>query len=256
MARKKSNPPPQPDKDLSISDKIYIEKYYLSKSPRLMAAYLEKDVNIVTKYITDNLMSAQILNSDNYKQSPALRALPEWYSLVKSFTPDEMIIFEQTFIEYQAQFSDDILATEREQVLQAIKLKIYIQQLEIRRANSTRDIERIQRELDDEYDKSTTDRDMDKINILIDQVNSIKSGINASSKEYMDYLKAHKDIYDKLKATRAQRIDEISNANTNFLGMIRELEKKTNREKQATYMEIGAKALRSKINSFITITYF
>lgn len=247
MARKKPQPA-QPDNDLSIVNRQYIEKYYLEKSPRIIAAYLEKDVAVITAYIDKNLMSARILNSDNYRQSAQLRALPEWYVFNKAFTPDEMIIFEQTYLEYQEQFSDDILATEREQVLQSIKLKLLMQRNEISQANSGRDIERIQRDLDDEYDKSPGDRDIDKINILIDQVNGIKSAINASRKDYMDLLKAHRDIYDKLKATRAQRIDEISNANTNFIGMIKELEKKTNREKQATYMELGKQALHKKLN--------
>ena len=100
------------------------------------------------------------------------------------------------------------------------------------------DTEKLQVEVDREYQLPEEDRDSAKLTNLETQLSFARNSIANYTNEYTKLLGEQQKISKDLKATREQRIKRIEDGKSSWVGLIRMLEDEELREKQGREMEI------------------
>jgi len=113
--------------------------------------------------------------------------------------------------------------------------------------------EKLQRQVDKEYEKTEIDRDIPKLANLETQLSFARNSIANYTNEYTKLLNEQQKISKDLKATREQRIKRIEDGKSSWVGLIRMLEDEEVREKEGREMEILSMATdkyREKLESY------
>lgn len=98
--------------------------------------------------------------------------------------------------------------------------------------------ERLQKKVDEEYNKPEDQRDIPKLANLETQLSFARNSIASYTNEYTKLLNEQQKISKDLKATREQRIKRIEDGKSSWVGLIRMLEDELVREKEGKEMEI------------------
>ena len=98
--------------------------------------------------------------------------------------------------------------------------------------------EKLQRQVDREYEKSEDQRDIPKLTNLETQLSFARNSIANYTNEYTKLLNEQQKISKDLKATREQRIKRVEDGKSSWVGLIRMLEDEDIREKQGREMQI------------------
>jgi chromosome segregation ATPase len=233
------------DDVLSEKDKRYIKKYFRSKTSQQMSQYLEKAPSLISEYV-DTLKKESDVQDKSDIVYPILQSLTEWKFLRQQYTPAELELFEQLYAEMREQFKDDILATERKQVFQAIELEIFMHRIKIERKRLLVDMDNLQQDIDDENDRSPEVRDHNRIESLQTRMEGWRNALGNSDKKYNEYLDRHSKILDKLKGTRDQRLKTIESSKVTFVGLIKMLQDREFRENEAKQIELMKQAMEKE----------
>ena len=102
--------------------------------------------------------------------------------------------------------------------------------------------ERLQRQVDAEYNLSEDQRDIARLANLETLLNFARNSIASYTNEYTKLLSEQQKIGKDLKATREQRIKRIEDGKSSWVGLIRMLEDELIREKEGKEMSILALA--------------
>ena len=105
------------------------------------------------------------------------------------------------------------------------------------------DTEKLQSEVDREYQLDEELRDGPKLANLETQLSFARNSIANYTNEYTKLFNEQQKISKDLKATREQRIKRIEDGKSSWIGLIRMLEDEELREKQGREMEIMAMAV-------------
>jgi uncharacterized protein Smg (DUF494 family) len=98
--------------------------------------------------------------------------------------------------------------------------------------------EKLQKQVDKEYEKEESARDIPKLANLETQLSFARNSIANYTNEYTKLLNEQQKISKDLKATREQRIKRIEDGKSSWVGLIRMLEDEEVREKEGREMEI------------------
>jgi hypothetical protein len=98
--------------------------------------------------------------------------------------------------------------------------------------------EKLQRQVDAEYEKKESERDLNRLANLETQLSFARNSIANYTNEYTKLLSEQQKISKDLKATREQRIKRIEDGKSSWVALIRMLEDEELREKQGREMEI------------------
>ena len=98
--------------------------------------------------------------------------------------------------------------------------------------------EKLQRQVDVEYEKKEVDRDLNRLANLETQLSFARNSIANYTNEYTKLLAEQQKISKDLKATREQRIKRVEDGKSSWVGLIRMLEDEELREQQGKEMEI------------------
>ena len=98
--------------------------------------------------------------------------------------------------------------------------------------------EKLQKQVDNEYEKLESDRDIARLMNLETQLSFARNSIANYTNEYTKLLNEQQKISKDLKATREQRIKRIEDGKSSWVGLIRMLEDEDLREKEGREMEI------------------
>jgi hypothetical protein len=250
--------------ELSMSDKVFIE----DNKDSLSIAEMSKTLNVTQKciktYLNDVLREPQNPEEETATlPAPSdniLHSNPKWQLLKQEFTPDELTLFEYSYKELFNQFQGDVLPTEDRQIFQAIELEIFMHRNKKNRKRSADEIKRLEIEIEEERQKfqdsitGTADPEdvgsKDKIDFLRAQLGSYLAASTSSSKEYTELLTKHKDIIDKLKGTRDQRIKQFNDKNLNIMEKLKSLEDEETRFNERIEMEIMRKASQQFVKTY------
>tara|TARA_Y100000385_G_scaffold74092_1_gene74832 strand:- start:320 stop:751 length:432 start_codon:yes stop_codon:yes gene_type:complete len=115
--------------------------------------------------------------------------------------------------------------------------------------------EKLQRQVDSEYELKEADRDLNKLANLETQLSFARNSIANYTNEYTKLLAEQQKISKDLKATREQRIKRIEDGKSSWVGLIRMLEDEELREKQGKEMEIlnmASKSFKEKLSDLHT----
>lgn len=180
-----------------------------------------------------------------------LRARPEWNHICDEFSDNEIIFFENDYVSLRQQFKQ-IVHTEFKQVRQLITLDILMHRHMTDRKRSQEEIDRLERLLRREYDKSEVLQDVALIAQLETNLQANRAASSQKTKEYKDLQEKHQGILKDLKATRDQLVKNIDQRGK-FLQILKMLTdndaKKLINEEVALYNE-GADKEYKRLSGF------
>jgi hypothetical protein len=226
---------------LSLEEEQFITDNFGIMSLEDIAEALNRNLAPIQRYSSENKL---VVSSEDKNEQEILRqklhAKTFWSEVVRQFDEDsgELKYFEETWIGLIKQFREDVLAAEELQLKQFITIDILINRSMKERKRHIAETEKLQRQVDKEYEKSETDRDIPRLANLETQLSFARNSIANYTNEYTKLLNEQQKISKDLKATREQRIKRIEDGKSSWVGLIRMLEDEDVREKEGREMEI------------------
>jgi hypothetical protein len=226
---------------LSLDEEKFITDNIKALSVEAIADQLNRNVAPIKRYIIENrlLEDDTIVNDEKYLKDK-LHSKTFWSEIVKQFDNDsgELEYFENIWINLIRQFREDVLPAEELQIKQFITIDILINRSMKERKRHIAETERLQRQVDAEYEKAEDQRDIPKLANLETQLSFARNSIANYTNEYTKLLGEQQKISKDLKATREQRIKRIEDGKSSWVGLIRMLEDEEIREREGREMEI------------------
>jgi hypothetical protein len=239
--------PPRKRGQLGLEEEKFIRDNIGLLSIEQIADQLNRTVKPVERYISEAKIGLK--TPDEQENDKTLRqklhAKTFWTEIERQFDKDtgELDYFEDTWIGLVKQFREDVLPAEELQIKQFITIDILINRSMKERKRHISDTEKLQAEVDREYQLDEELRDGPKLANLETQLSFARNSIANYTNEYTKLLNEQQKISKDLKATREQRIKRIEDGKSSWIGLIRMLEDEEIREKQGREMEIMAMAV-------------
>jgi len=212
-----------------------------------IAEQLNRTVKPVERYISESKIGIKTLDEQENDKTlrQKLHSKTFWPEITRQFDKEtgELDYFEDTWIGLVKQFREDVLPAEELQIKQFITIDILINRSMKERKRHIADTEKLQFEVDREYQLDEDQRDGPKLANLETQLSFARNSIANYTNEYTKLLNEQQKISKDLKATREQRIKRIEDGKSSWIGLIRMLEDEEIREKQGREMEIMAMAV-------------
>lgn len=228
---------------LSLDEEKFIEDSINTLSIQEIANYLNRTIQPIKRYIEEQrlLIPSEEKNDNEYLRQK-LHSKTFWTEIERQFdeTTGELLYFEDTWIGLIKQFREDVLPAEELQIKQFITIDILINRSMKERKRHIAETEKLQKLVDQEYEKPEAERDIPKLANLETQLNFSRNSIASYTNEYTKLLNEQQKISKDLKATREQRIKRIEDGKSSWVGLIRMLEDEEIREKEGREMEILA----------------
>ena len=230
---------------LSLEEELFIKDHVSSSSPEIIAASLNRNVSPITRYIVEAKL---LVDESEKKQDEILKqklySKTFWNEIKRQFDEDsgELDYFENTWVNLIKQFREDVLPAEELQLKQFITIDILINRSMKERKRHISETEKLQKEVDKEYDKPEDSRDTPRLINLETQLSFARNSISSYTNEYTKLLGEQQKISKDLKATREQRIKRIEDGKSSWVGLIRMLEDEILREREGREIEIIAVA--------------
>jgi hypothetical protein len=242
-----SKKPPRKRGQLGLEEEKFIRDNIGLLSIEQIADQLNRTVKPVERYISEAKIGLKTLDEQENDKTlrQKLHAKTFWTEIERQFDKDtgELDYFEDTWIGLVKQFREDVLPAEELQIKQFITIDILINRSMKERKRHIADTEKLQTEVDREYQLDEELRDGPKLANLETQLSFARNSIANYTNEYTKLLNEQQKISKDLKATREQRIKRIEDGKSSWIGLIRMLEDEEIREKQGREMEIMAMAV-------------
>ncbi len=221
---------------LSNLEKHNIEIWTGVKDDNEMARLLQRGVEQVIQYKKQFLINAPKLTVQRNEAEELrneLHTSNSWISIQKQFTSEELLFFENDYVEYRKQFKD-MTATELKQMYALITVDIMIQRHNMDRIKQQNDIERLERELRKLYNQKDGSgflqpEEEQFLMHLETQLAGARAGAVSRTKEFKDLLDKSQSIMKDLKGTRDQRIKSIEDRGK-FIQILQRLEMEEQRK--------------------------
>ena len=226
---------------LSLTEEKYIKENANNASIEEIAEALNRNITPIQKFIEkNNLLQSKEDQTDIKILKIKLRSKSFWAEVCKQFDKDsgELDYFENTWVNLIKQFREDVLPAEELQIKQFITIDILINRSMKERKRHISETEKLQKQVDFEYELPESDRDTAKLTNLETQLSFARNSIASYTNEYTKLLSEQQKISKDLKATREQRIKRIEDGKSSWTGLIRMLEDEDIREKEGRQLEI------------------
>jgi uncharacterized protein Smg (DUF494 family) len=254
-----TNSPKGPKKrgQLSLDEEKFIRDHISSLTIEQIAQQLNRSPAPIERYSLENDLLINQDSSDNKYLKHKLHQKSFWTEIERQFDKDsgELEYFENVWINLMKQFREDVLPAEELQIKQFITIDILINRSMKERKRHIVETEKLQKQVDKEYEKAEDQRDIPKLANMETQLSFARNSIANYTNEYTKLLNEQQKISKDLKATREQRIKRIEDGKSSWTGLIRMLEDEEIREKEGREMEILAMATdkhKSKLEEYHT----
>jgi len=210
---------------LSKDEKDKIASLEISKTVEEIAALLKRSPVQVKSYLDEYIANAPTViaqRSEIEELRHELHSQIDWVRFSTEFTPEELIFFENDYINYRVMLKD-ITQAERKDLYRLITLDIFMHRHNVDRMKAQGDIDRLERLIRREYDLPESQQNLERIQALEIQLGAARSATNQKTKEYKDLLDKAQDISKSLKMSRDQRIKNLEDRGK-FIGLLKELE--------------------------------
>ena len=240
---------------LSLDEEKYIRDNYKTLTVQEISDNLNRTIEPIKRYISENQLAFIDADGNNEILKHKLHMKTFWQEILRQFDAEsgELQYFEDTWVGLIKQFREDVLPAEELQIKQFITIDILINRSMKERKRHISETEKLQREVDKEYNKPEADRDIPKCANLEAQLSFARNSIANYTNEYTKLLNEQQKISKDLKATREQRIKRIEDGKSSWTGLIRMLEDEEIREKEGRTMEILSMAtnnIKEKLSSY------
>lgn len=206
---------------LGKEEQQYIADNVKHMSYIAIARYLDRSSDAVKNYIETKLGMQTQLTSEANPNIPSksnLRDRQFWKGLEQQFTSSELDCFEEEWDNIQAQFKNDVLATEESQIIDVIKLSILMH----RNLRNQKDALTTADELSESLKDSDEGPDFNK-SFVIEQIAIQRAAQSSLTREYKDLQDQKNKLLSALKGTRADRIKKIDSARESFIAWMDEI---------------------------------
>ena len=226
---------------LGLDEEKFIREKVNTLSSTEIAQHLNRNEAPIRRFIDEErlLEDDDIINDEAYLKRK-LHSKTFWGEIKKQFDNEtgELLYFENTWTNLLRQFREDVLPAEELQIKQFITIDILINRSMKERKRHIAETEKLQKEVDKQYDKDEDQRDLSRLMSLETQLSFARNSIANYTNEYTKLLNEQQKISKDLKATREQRIKRIEDGKSSWVGLIRMLEDEDIREKEGREMEI------------------
>jgi len=228
---------------LATEEAQFIRQSYGKLTAQQIAQSLNRTDRPILRYIKENNLSiidTTEVNRDNEILRQKLYAKTFYPEIKRQFDEDsgELKYFEDTWIGLIKQFREDVLPAEELQIKDFITIDILINRSMQDRKRHIAETAKLQRQVDAEYDKDESVRDIPRLANLEQQLAFTRNTLSNYTNEYTKLLAEKQKIGKDLKATREQRIKRIEEGKSSWAGLIRMLEDELLREKEGREIEI------------------
>lgn len=226
---------------LSLEEEAYIRENIKILSVEDIANNLNRNLPPVKRYISENNLLSDPEEKIVYQTlKDKLHSKTFWSEITRQFDENtgELEYFENTWVGLIKQFREDVLPAEELQIKQFITIDILINRSMKERKRHIAETEKLQKQVDKEYEKPEDQRDIPKLANLETQLSFARNSIANYTNEYTKLLNEQQKISKDLKATREQRIKRIEDGKSSWVGLIRMLEDEQIREREGREMEI------------------
>jgi hypothetical protein len=225
---------------LALDEEKFIRDNINNLSIDQIAAQLNRTNAPVQRYVEEQRLLSDDDASDILYLKTKLHSKTFWIEIERQFDKEtgELSYFEDTWVSLIKQFREDVLPAEELQIKQFITIDILINRSMKERKRHIAETEKLQRLVDQEYEKPEDQRDIPKLANLETQLSFARNSIANYTNEYTKLLAEQQKISKDLKATREQRIKRIEDGKSSWIGLIRMLEDEQLREKQGREMAI------------------
>lgn len=219
VSRKKAGP-------LSNEDKRLIKEWLVTKDENEIARSLRRPLHQIQKYkklILSEAPQITVRASEAEELRRELRSHSSWDSIQLEFTDNELLIYENCYVEYRKQFKE-MTPTELKQLEQLITLEVFMKRKNIDRIGYQQEVERMVKLQKKMMDGGTPTGDeaveLRELEVLIQ---SARAASISQTKEHTDLLKTHQGILKDLKGTREQRVKNLEQQGK-FIAILKDLE--------------------------------
>jgi hypothetical protein len=226
---------------LSLDEEKFITDNVKDLTIENIAERLNRNSAPIKRYIIENrLLEDNAIVDDEEHLKNKLHSKTFWSEIKKQFDNEsgELEYFENIWVNLIRQFREDVLPAEEIQIKQFITIDILINRSMKERKRHIAETERLQKQVDKEYEKPEDQRDIPRLANLETQLSFARNSIASYTNEFTKLLSEQQKISKDLKATREQRIKRIEDGKSSWVGLIRMLEDEEIREKEGREMEI------------------
>ncbi len=168
----------------------------------------------------------------------SLHARDYWDNLKQQLTTSELQYFESMWIRLMDQFREDVLPSEELQLKQFILIDILIDRCLIERKKHIEETERLQKLVEEEYNKDAGLRDDAILAVLEQNLSYARNSVSSHTTEHMKLIDKSQSLSKDLKANRDARIKRVEDSKTHWAGLIRLLEKEDEKIRLGDEMEV------------------
>lgn len=238
---------------LSAEEKKQIEKLCETKSDGEIGLILKRPESTVqayrVEYLTQNPGLASKKN-EHVRFREELHSHFQWESFKKQFTSDELIFFENSYVELVSQFNSDILPTERKQIFQAITLEIFMMRHNHERMMVQQSIDHLERMLNATWEQKSPEEmtvaERESVANLEAQINALRQSSQSKTREYKDLSDKYSALLKESKGTREQRIQRATDGKQKMTDLLLMLEEEELRNRIGVDMVIMNKAVKKE----------
>lgn len=207
---------------LHTDERNYIKQNCFDMSIADIAEALNRNEASVRKFIeTSNLKATDL--TDAQKIINDLKSRYYYKELESQFNENEMMMFQQNWVDMILQFGQDVTKTEESQIKELLRIEILIDRCMKDRREAEERIEEIEEMKSIERSKDLDDQNIDILTQLVDQQANLVSGKSAYIGEYKTLSEKKEKYLRELKGTRDQRKKNTEDAKTNFDSWLRSL---------------------------------
>ena len=222
---------------LSTTEMNFIRQNCFDMKVSEIADRLNRNSAPIRKFIDkENLTMSNM--TDHEHLLIKLRDKYYYHELKKQLSEFELVFFENQWIDYFRQFSEDVVHTEEMQILEVIRTEVLINRGMEDRQEVLRNIERLHKLIEDEMEKPIAIQDAAAIASFQTQLGAAISSKSSYINEHEKLLTKKERLMKDLKGTREQRKRGRDDAKTNFSAWLRQLDDKEIREEEGFDMEV------------------
>ena len=227
---------------MSKAEETFILHNVHDLSIEQIAKALDRTIAPIEKFIkSKNLKNTAVINDKEYEKNLLMKRLRDrnyYPELKQMLTANELLRFEEDWVEVILQFHDNVVYTEEIMIKQWILLQILADRSMKSRKDAMKESDNLHAQIDAEMAVDEQDRNTTLLNGLNQQLGYAREGMIAFTREHSQILDKIKDIERSLKATRDTRVKIVEDSNTTFNGYLRLLEDEQNRRNAGEDAEI------------------
>jgi len=188
---------------------------------------IAKEIERSVKCVEDNLARLGIrLETKKERADYAefdIRNSVYWSRLRAQFSEKELELFLFHWTEIISQFKEDVLHTEKLQIMDLAKMEILMDRMLTQQQEQRETMERLRRDIAAERKKSPEDADLMKVSNMEKELSFAIAAQDDFGKQYREMMKEKKTTYKDMKATREQRVKRLEESKESIVGWMRKL---------------------------------